>query len=437
MFLDAGKNEKGTFKNRPENFYMRQKIRLFIVLVHNFTMENKLAFQNFRENFLKGGIPKQTINLDENGLPINSANLSGLITTNNNNTSQINSSNMTSANTRTNLETSNNSSFVNKSNLELLNKKTPAAHIKVKEEKKSMSNKDAAISNKKLLKLLNQQQITISHFMNIVVGIFFISSLIIFYLHLDNTITFNNRNNILLNSFNSFATYFSTLPLTITSVRKLILTQSIIPDDLLNYNINITNYEASISEITSSGDFNIFTKVKYFWEQVNLVMNNSKIDKEYLCVDYELCQTYLIRNNGYCLEGIILGYELIAQKFNQIIGDYENILEESKGTISKNDIKKYIMSDIFNKVQENIEFVFSQVQHQFYLSFHQDYASIRENLHSITVLLNVVFFLFEIIVITIMTFGIEVYMKKKEYLVKNGALLFNSAFFKETIPLSL
>ena len=31
-----------------------------------------------------------------------------------------------------------------------------------------------------------------------------------------------------------------------------------------------------------------------------------------------------------------------------------------------------------------------------------------------------------------MTFGIEVYMKRKEYLV-NGANLFNYAFFKETI----
>jgi hypothetical protein len=34
-----------------------------------------------------------------------------------------------------------------------------------------------------------------------------------------------------------------------------------------------------------------------------------------------------------------------------------------------------------------------------------------------------------------MTFGIEVYMKKKEFLVKDGAILFNTAFFKETIPL--
>ena len=32
-----------------------------------------------------------------------------------------------------------------------------------------------------------------------------------------------------------------------------------------------------------------------------------------------------------------------------------------------------------------------------------------------------------------MTFGIEVYMKRKEYLVNNGANLFNYAFFKETI----
>ena len=91
------------------------------------------------------------------------------------------------------------------------------------------------------------------------------------------------------------------------------------------------------------------------------------------------------------------------------------------------------MSEIFNRVQENIEFVFSQIQHQFYLSFNEDYSSIRNNLHSLTVLLNIVFFLFEIIVITIMTFGIEVYMKKKEYLVNNGANLFNYAFFKQTI----
>ena len=434
MFLDNKKNEKGTFKNRPENFYMRQKIRLFIILVHNFTMENKLAYQNFRENFLKGVIPQQSIKLDENGVPLN-GNMSNLINSNNN--IQLSSSQITSVNTRTNLDSSTNQSgLINKSNLALLNnKKGDNNHIKIKEGKKAMTNKDAAISNNKLLKLLNQQQITISHFMNIVVSIFFISSLIIFFLHLKNTITFNNRSKILMNSFSSFATYFSTLPLTITSVRKLILTQSAIPDDLLNYNINITNYESSISEITSSGEFNIFTKVKYFWEQVNLIMNNSKIDKEYLCVDYKLCQSYLIRDNGYCLEGIILGYELIAQKFNQIIGDYENILEESEGNISKADIKKYIMSEIFNRVQENIEFVFSQIQHQFYLSFNEDYNSIRNNLHSLTVLLNIVFFLFEIIVITIMTFGIEVYMKKKEYLVKDGAILFNTAFFKETIPL--
>ena len=359
--------------------------------------------------------------------------MSNLINSNNN--IQLSSSQITSVNTRTNLDSSTNQSgLINKSNLALLNnKKGDNNHIKIKEGKKAMTNKDAAISNNKLLKLLNQQQITISHFMNIVVSIFFISSLIIFFLHLKNTITFNNRSKILMNSFSSFATYFSTLPLTITSVRKLILTQSAIPDDLLNYNINITNYESSISEITSSGEFNIFTKVKYFWEQVNLIMNNSKIDKEYLCVDYKLCQSYLIRDNGYCLEGIILGYELIAQKFNQIIGDYENILEESEGNISKADIKKYIMSEIFNRVQENIEFVFSQIQHQFYLSFNEDYSSIRNNLHSLTVLLNIVFFLFEIIVITIMTFGIEVYMKKKEYLVKDGAILFNTAFFKETI----
>ena len=50
---------------------MKQKIRLFILLVHNFTMENKLAFQNFRENFIKGNINNAALfQFDENGLPI-------------------------------------------------------------------------------------------------------------------------------------------------------------------------------------------------------------------------------------------------------------------------------------------------------------------------------------------------------------------------------
>ncbi len=162
-------------------------------------------------------------------------------------------------------------------------------------------------------------------------------------------------------------------------------------------------------------------------------MNNSKVDLNFLCNNYNLCKTYLIRNNGYCLEGIILGYELIAQKFNQIIGDYQNILADTNNNISKSNIKKFIMTDVFNKVQENIEFVFSQIQSQFYFCYLHDYFSIRQNLQNLTILLNVVFFLFEIIVIVIMTFGIEVYMKKKEYLVKDGTKLFHTAFFKESI----
>ena len=418
MFLDEEKNEKGTFKNKPENFYVRQKIRLFIILVHNFTMENKIAFQNFKENFLKG----KKNNFDNSSLN----NLSSLL----NSSTNINSSINNSINTRSILESSNinNSSIINKSNLSLLNNKK-----NVKFEEKKMSNKEAAITNEKLLELLDHKKVIISHFINIIVCIFFISCFIIFYLHLKNTLTFNNRNKILLNSFNSFVTYFSTLPSIITSVRKLILTQSSIPNDLLNYNINITTYERKISEITSSTNFNIFKDLKYFWEQVNLIMNNSKIDLDYLCNNYIVCQNYIKRNNSYCQEGIILGYELIAQKFNQIIGDYINILQRSNGNISKKDIKTYIMTNIFNKVQENIEFIFSQVQHKFYISFNQDFSKIRHNLHNLTILLNVIFFLFEIIVICIMTFGIEVYMKKKEYLVNNGANLFNYAFFKQTI----
>ena len=294
--------------------------------------------------------------------------------------------------------------------------------------------KNIQISNVKLLKLLNQQKITISYLMMIVVGIFAVASFVIFYLHINNTLTYNKQSTILINAFNNFIVYFNSLPQIMSSLRKLILTQSEVTEDLLTYSVDISNYEKQISLITSSTDFKIFDKIKYFWEQVNLEMNDPSIDTEYLCTAYSLCQSFLLRDNGYCLEGIILGYELIAQKYSQIIGDYENLLINGKGYVTKANIKEYIITEVFDRVQENIEFVFSKIQDQFYISFLQDYKTIRNILSKKTVLLNIVFFLFELVIIIVMLCFIELYIKGKEYLVKDGSTLFNTAFFKEPVP---
>jgi hypothetical protein len=428
MFLDSEKNEKGTFKNKPENFYMKQKIRLFILLVHNFTMENKLAFQNFRENFIKGNI-NALIKLDENGNPVNNS----LFLDTNPNASKLNLSTSGIANSQN--VTSSNLLGQKQGNL-IINKdkKLQTKNTKKEIEKHTLSNKEAAISNDKLLKLLNQQKITISYIMVIVIGFFTIISFVIFYLHINNTLTYNNQTTILIESFNNFIVYFNSLPSIMSSLRRLILTQSEVPQDLINYSVDISNYEKQISIITSSSDFKIFNKIIYFWEQVNLRMNDSKIDTEYLCSGYDLCKSFLLRENGYCLEGIILGYELIAQKYSQVIGDYQNLLISSRGNISKNNIVEYILTEVFNRVQENIEFVFSQIQNQFYVSFMSDYDDVRTHLSEVTVLLNVIFFLFELIIIVVMLGFIEVFMKKKEYLVKDGSFLFNSAFFKDPVP---
>ena len=425
MFLDSEKNEKGTFKNKPENFYMKQKIRLFILLVHNFTMENKLAFQNFRENFIKGNI-NALVKLDENGVPIsNNPILEEPI-----NASKINLSSTNITNSQ-NLTSSN--LLGQKPGISVINK--DKGNKKEETSKHSMSNKEAAISNVKLLKLLNQQKITISYVMVIVVGFFTITSFVIFYLHVNNTLTYNNQTEILIQSFKSFIVYFNSLPSIMSSLRQLILTQSEVPEDLINYSIDISNYEKEISIITSTKDFNIFNKIIYFWKQVNLRMNDTDIDTEYLCCSYDLCKTFLLRDNGYCLEGIILGYELIAQKYSQVIGDYENLLLNYKGSsISEKSLQEFILTDVFNRVQENIEFVFSQIQNQFYISFMSDYKTIRDHLSQVTVMLNVVFFLFELIIIVVMISFIEVYIKREEYLVKDGSFLFNSAFFKEPVP---
>ena len=428
MFLDSEKNEKGTFKNKPENFYMKQKIRLFILLIHNFTMENKLAFQNFRTNFIKGNI-NSLIKLDENGIPVNN----NLVNTENPNLSKItlSTSNLTNSQNLTNsnlLDPKNNNSILKENKFDKIGKK-----IEI-EKKHTMTNKEAAITNAKLLQLLNQKQITISYVMLIVILLFTISSFVIFYLHLENTLKYNKHTKILIESFENFIIYFNSLPSIMSSLRKLILTQSEVPSDLINYSIDISNYEKKISIITSSSDFNIFDKIIYFWNQVNLPMNDTNINTDYLCFGFDLCKIFILRNNGYCLEGIILGYELIAQKYSQVIGDYQNLLLSHKGNISKDNITQYILTDVFNRVQENIEFVFSQIQNQFYSSFMEDYKTIRDYLSQITVLLNVVFFIFELIIIIIMLCFLEIYMKRKEYLVKDGSFLFNTAFFKDPCP---
>jgi hypothetical protein len=398
-------------------------------------MENKLAFQNFRENFIKGNINNAAslVQFDEDGLPISKNPLiSDPLTSNSK--ANLSSVNLTNSQNQTNsnlLAKNNNISILNKDGKKNIKDKKEVSI----NEKHSMSNKEAAISNAKLLKLLNQQKITISYVMMFVVAFFAIASFVIFYLHLNNTLSYNNQTEILLNAFNNFIVYFNSLPSIMSSLRKLILTQSEVTEDLLNYSVDISNYEKQISIITSATDFSsIFNKIKFFWEQVNIPMNNSNIDTEYLCSGYNLCKTFLLRNNGYCLEGIILGYELIAQKYSQIIGDYENLLISSQNNISKNDIKEYIMTEVFDRVQENIEFVFSQVQDQFYVSFSADYKTVRDKLRNITVLLNVVFFLFELFVIIVMICFIEIYIKNQEYLVKDGSSLFNTAFFKEPVP---
>ena len=259
-----------------------------------------------------------------------------------------------------------------------------------------MSNKDAAISNHELLKLLNQQRITISNFMTIIVVFFFLLCVVIFYLHLKNIITYNKDNETVRDCFNTFVTYFLTLPNIINNVRKMIIIQNKPDDTLQNYASDISKYEKDMTEMTSSSQFNIFNKIKTFWEQVNLELESNNIDYNYLCSSYQLCEEYLMNStkNGFCADGIILGYELIAQKFAQIIKDYQNLYDDNNGVLNKGLIKKNIMSSDFDRIQENIELIFSQVQNQFYISFIEDYQSIKDRLFNSTLILNIIFFLF-------------------------------------------
>ena len=53
MFLDNQKNERGTFKNKPENFYMKQKIYyIFLLMLPFFHLISFLFFLNIGFNIL-------------------------------------------------------------------------------------------------------------------------------------------------------------------------------------------------------------------------------------------------------------------------------------------------------------------------------------------------------------------------------------------------
>ena len=494
--------DKNTFKNRPENYYMKYKINLFLDIVNNFNKENKEKFQNFKENFksnlakyLESSIILQNDNENEtenefeekkiklpsskklNFVPVtknnsnninfnnnlnislNNSSMLGLNNNNNNNVplssnnlvhlnktiySPFKSKNYNIAKTskkklELNQTINNSNNFINHNNSTVINNNNFNSTLnelnnEIKDIPKAKTKKkEVEINGSQFYELLEKKSLTLNYIYIFLLFFFIILCLIIFYFHIRNSLVYNQTVNYLEKILNTFINFFQPIPFIFTTLRIQIITQTNFTPQLLSFHLNISTGLKEISDITSDKKFSLTSNLKKFWHQINLPINSDEIELDYLCQNYSLCVLYLNKSNGICSENIFLGYNVLIQKYINIINDYLLFQKINNNNLNRTLMESFINKNNFSELQEVSEIIFSLVQTKFYNTFLIDYQKTKQNLKKKTEILNIIFFLFEFIVIFVLMFMIYFVLKKKQYYVEKGAKLFKNAFFKEKI----
>ena len=453
LFFITNKLDKNSIKSRPENYYMKEKIKLFIELILNFSLETKLQLQNLQNNFIQKickndvttiygastiypvlDFPFEEINNEINEqkyIPINH-NSSKILSTNLNN-STLNA-------TDDNLL--NNTNFIFNNNKDTLKKeKLSSSKIKkIKEQnKKKQNNKNINSENKEKTNLiptdiiiheLTKKIVIFSQIMLITLISLFILSIIILYLQYHSTSYYNKRFNQMIYIFNTFFEYFHEIPEIFTSIRIYILLHKPFPNSPNMYLENLYTMSKNITIATKPNSFNYNSELKYLWEQIHLPLNSTNINITYLCNGISICSNFLISNKSYFTEGIRLGYQLLIQSFFAIIVDYNNLIIQ-KPNFTTNDIINLLNENDFDSIQNNVDIIFCQIQNLFYTIFLDNYKTQKDYLSYLTNIFNYSFFLFQILIFLIVILWMGYYMKKKSIETKKGGRLFKFSFFKD------
>ena len=428
FFYEKKENNNLNLKNLPENLYMKQKLGFYITLIKCITQKNKYNFLNVKNIFKEEKKKINEINIENQFITENKANKLKFnvespqmkLLPKNNNDNNINEKNSTKKKDN------------NVINFNLIDVSTNLDNSKINFKKKEET--ENILTDKELLYFLNEEKPILNYAIAIVIVILFLIDVIIFYIHIQAIIKYTRDNNYMLHCFDNYATYTWTLPLTLSTMRRNIMLNEPISEEVLNFHSEIQNYIGNLYNLNHQSNFKIYDKIKYIWHQMNIPLDHEDIDLDNICFDYELCKEYIKRENSYSQGGTILGYDLIANEINAIINDYTNLKIEydSKNEIIPRQIlKQYVFTEKFNRVQEHIDIIYSRIQNRIYYSYFHDYEKNSDRLYKQTILLNIIFFAYEVIVIVILLLGILLYMKKKETEVKEGAFLFNSAFFKD------
>ena len=450
------KFNKNSFKYNPKNFHMKNKIKKFLILLFNFSKENKDNFFKIEEN----NILNNKNNLEEENDELKEEK--------NNKISHIKSkqkkgerrSKKSFQNLNINL---NNSSYLNinqsYSNPQHLIKKTnmksPRKQIlqnlnEKNEFKKSNKNLDYSSLNNinnsieslnvntheekleefnsiKFLELLRVKSIQLIFFMYFILAFFLIVCFILFCKQIYDINIFNSSVFYILKIFNSFRDIITPVSELIIIIREILMVQIDFPNLYYTFKSNYYNYLSNIVEVVSENKFSSFKNLQILYEQMNLEINDPKFDINIICNNNNLCIKYLYKNNSICSQGIYLGYEVLCQKILTIFNDYANFNKTEN--ISKETIKNFIVKENFDEIEINTEFIFSIFQNNYYKYFIEDYNSILKKFKSQTYIIDIIFLLFEFISVFIILFIIVIIISKKKNKIKNGINSFYKAFY--------
>ena len=124
-------------------------------------------------------------------------------------------------------------------------------------------------------------------------------------------------------------------------------------------------------------------------------------------------------------------YDLIIQSYLNII--IMIILQDQ----IKKELLLFFKKQKFNDLQENVEFVFNEIQTQFYTAYMDDFQNIKKILENQTLYINCIFLIFQTSLIIIVTILWGIYMIRKIKIFNEEVNLFYIGFYKDKLNLDI
>ena len=295
--------------------------------------------------------------------------------------------------------------------------------------KKEQPQQNIPITNVKLIQLLSRQNIQTELGIFYVIYGFLIVLTIVFILNILYTNDFHTFITFSEKMFNAFTNYYYSLSLVLNSIRKTISRKGTPTDALTSFIDTIFEYKREKEDMKNEKNMKYYKELKRLISNTNLPANSTSIDLDFLCNSDKLCIRMLNRTSGYCSLGIVLGTDLITQKYIEIVSGYKQLFIDHP-LFGEETLKKFLYEKEFHRVQENVDLILSQTQNQVYFCFRKDFESHIDYMKRINIIINSAIFSIEFIAIVLVSSVIIQLLKHNVFMIEFGAEKFNTAFYK-------